>query len=64
MFIILKKLQLNRLLKILIFPDKFIDHNTPDNQYKEIGMDPLSISNKILSLFSSDVISFSHYKKK
>ncbi|PPR45785.1 MAG: 1-deoxy-D-xylulose-5-phosphate synthase [Alphaproteobacteria bacterium MarineAlpha5_Bin8] len=34
----------------LIFPDKFIDHNTPENQYKEIGMDAKSIENKILSM--------------
>lgn len=48
----------------LIFPDKFIHHNTPENQYKEIGMDAESIANKILSMFSSDIISFIDYKKK
>ena len=37
----------------LIFPDKFIDHNLPENQYKEIGMDALSIEKKILSLIAS-----------
>ena len=48
----------------LVFPDKFIDHNTPENQYKEIGMDPESIANRVLSLLSKDIISFSGYKKK
>ena len=27
----------------LIFPDRFIDHNSSENQYKEIGMDAASI---------------------
>ena len=48
----------------LIFPDKFIDHNTPNNQYKEIGMNSEAIANKIMSFSSSDVISFSSYLKK
>ena len=37
----------------LIFPDRFIDHNSPDNQYKEIGMDAESIEKKILSIITS-----------
>ena len=48
----------------MIFPDKFIDHNTPDNQYKEIGMDSEAIVNKVISFSSSDVISFNSYLKK
>ena len=50
-------------IKNIIFPDKFIDHNNPIEQYKEIGMDAKSIANKILSLNSSEIISFSNYKK-
>ena len=50
-------------IKNIIFPDKFIDHNNPIDQYKEIGMDANSIANKILSLNSSEIISFSNYKK-
>ena len=50
-------------IKNIIFPDKFIDHNNPIDQYKEIGMDAKSIANKILSLNSSEIISFSNYKK-
>ena len=36
----------------LIFPDKFINHNKPENQYQEIGMDAKSIENKILSMIA------------
>jgi len=41
----------------LIFPDRFIDHNSPDNQYKEIGMDVKSIEKKILSMIAPTKIS-------
>ncbi len=40
------------IIQNLIFPDKFIDHNTSENQYKEIGMDAKSIENKILSMIA------------
>ena len=40
------------IVKNLIFPDKFIDHNSPDNQYKEIGMDAESIEKKISSIIT------------
>ena len=60
----IKKTSTSSIIKNIIFPDIFINHNTPENQYKEAGMDPDSIANKILSLISSDVISFGNYKKK
>ena len=34
----------------IIFPDIFVDHDTPDNQYRKIGMDAESIEQKILSI--------------
>ena len=52
------------IIKNIIFPDKFVNHNTPENQYKEIGMNAESIANKILSLMSSEVVHFSNYTKK
>ncbi len=53
------------IIKNIIFPDKFVAHNDPENQYKEIGMDAQSISNAILSLISNDeVVHLNHYKKK
>ena len=51
-------------IKNIIFPDKFVAHNTPENQYKEMGMDAESISNKILSLISNEIIHLSNYTKK
>ena len=36
----------------IIFPDRFISHDSPENQYKYIGMDSESIEKKILSLIS------------
>ena len=59
-----KKTPNKSIIKNLIFPDKFIDHNSVENQYKEIGMDAESIANTILALTSSDVIPISNYQKK
>ena len=59
----IKKTPTNSIIKNIIFPDKFIDHNSSEKQYKEIGMDSESIANNILSLLSSDIIPFSNYKK-
>ena len=58
----IKKTPNKCIFKNLIFPDRFIDHNSSDNQYKEVGMDAESIFNKILKLKDSDVIPFSNYK--
>ena len=41
------------IVKNIVFPDKFIDHNSPDNQYEEIGMDAKSIEKNILSIIAS-----------
>ena len=40
----------------IIFPDRFINHDLPENQYKEIGMDSQSIEKKILSLITNKEI--------
>ena len=40
-------------VKNLVFPDIFIDHDSSENQYKEIGMDAESIEKKILSIITS-----------
>ena len=58
----IKKTPTKSLISNIIFKDEFINHNSPENQYKELGMDALSIANKILSLISSDVIQFNNYK--
>ena len=60
-----RKTSTSSTIKNIIFPDKFVDHNTPENQYKEMGMDAQSISNKILSLISNnEVVHLTRYTKK
>ena len=60
----IKKTPNKAIFKNLIFPDRFIDHNSAENQYKEIGMDSESICNTILSLINPDVIPFIGFQKK
>ena len=59
----IKKTPTKNTFKNIIFPDRFINHNSAENQYLEIGMDAESIANKILALINSDILSFSNYKK-
>ena len=59
----IKKTQNKSIFKNLIFPDRFIDHKSSENQYKEVGMDADSITDKIIALTASDVVSISNYKK-
>ncbi len=59
-----RKTSTSSIIKNIIFPDKFVDHNTPENQYKEMGMDAESIYNKILSVISNQVVHLSNFTKK
>ncbi|MDC0497790.1 1-deoxy-D-xylulose-5-phosphate synthase [Alphaproteobacteria bacterium] len=47
----------------IYFPDKFIDHQSPEDQYKEIGMDTDSIANKITKFYQDNIIDFETYNK-
>ena len=47
----------------IYFPDRFIDHQSSEDQYKEIGMDADSISNKIIKFYQDNVIDFETYNK-
>ena len=47
----------------IYFPDRFIDHQSSDDQYKEIGMDVDSIANKIIKFYQDKVIDFETYNK-
>jgi 1-deoxy-D-xylulose-5-phosphate synthase len=49
--------------KNLIFPDRFIEHNKPDAQYKEIGMDSESIAKKIVNFFDEKIINLKNFTK-
>ena len=47
----------------IYFPDRFIDHQSSEDQYKEIGMDADSIANKIIKFYQDNVIDFETYNK-
>ena len=47
----------------IYFPDRFIDHQSSDDQYKEIGMDADSIANKIIKFYQDNVIDLETYNK-
>ena len=53
-----RKKRTSSIIQNLIFPDQFINHDSSDNQYKEIGMDAKSIEKKILSMIVSKEIDF------
>ena len=37
-------------------PDKFIDHDKPENMIKTAGVDSVSIENKVLEVLNSKVV--------
>jgi len=39
-----------------ILPDKFIDHNKPEEMYKDAGLDARSIELKVLEALNSKVL--------
>jgi len=47
----------------IFFPDKFIDHQSPEDQYSEIGMDANSITRKIKQIYDDNIIDFQSYNK-
>ena len=51
------------IIKNLIFPDRFVEHKSPDDQYLDIGMDSNSIAKKILNFFEDKVIDINSFIK-
>ncbi len=47
----------------IYFPDRFIAHQSPEDQYEEIGMDANSIAKKIIKFFQDNIIDFQSYNK-
>ena len=45
----------------IFFPDRFIDHQSAEDQYAEIGMDTNSIIKKIKQIYEDNVIDFQSY---
>ncbi len=46
----------NLKFRAMILPDKFIDHDKPEQMYKYAGLDALSIESKILDTLNSKVV--------
>jgi len=40
----------------MILPDKFLDHNKPEEMYKSAGLDALAIENKVIDLLNSKIL--------
>ena len=53
----------NAIIKNLIFPDRFIEHNKPEAQYKEMGMDSESIAKKIVNFFDAKIVNLNNFTK-
>ena len=45
----------------LFFPDKFVDHQPPEEQYSEIGMTANAIAEKVIKFFQDNVIDFQSF---
>ncbi len=54
----------NVVIKNLIFPDRFVEHMTPDEQYQDIKMDTESIIKKINSFYENKIIDIENFKLK
>ena len=46
----------NLKFRTMCFPDKFIDHDQPNQMYKFAGLDSISIENKILDTLNSKIL--------
>ena len=52
------------IIKNIFFPDKFVDHMKPEEQYLEVNMDTNSLVQKVLGLFDNKVIEIKNYNLK
>jgi len=52
------------IIKNIFFPDKFVDHMKPEEQYQDINMDVNSIVNKITRLYDDNVIDIKNFNLK
>ncbi len=46
----------NLKIRTMILPDRFIEHDNPDQMYKQAGLDANSIEQKVLDLLNSKVV--------
>ncbi len=54
----------NVVIKNLIFPDRFVEHMTPEEQYQEIKMDTESIIREINNFYENKIIDIKNFKLK
>ena len=52
------------MIKNIVFPDSFIEHQDPNDQYEEAGMDCNSIVNLILNFFDEKVLNLNNFINK
>ncbi len=45
----------------LFFPDRFVDHQPPEEQYSEVGMTANAIAEKVIKFFADNVIDFQSF---
>ena len=50
-------------IKNVLFPDRFIEHKSPDEQYTEIGMDSKSLAKHILNFYNDKIVSINKFNK-
>ena len=43
-------------IRSMILPDRFIDHDTPENMYKAAGLDAQAIEQKALEALKSNIV--------
>ena len=43
-------------IRSMILPDKFIDQDTPENMYTSVGLDALSIEQKVIEALKSNIV--------
>ena len=53
----------NAITKNIIFPDRFIEHNKPEAQYEEMGMDSDSIAKKVVNFFDEKIVNLKNFTK-
>ena len=59
-----RKAKTNSIIKNIVFPDSFIEHQDPNDQYQEAGMDCNSIVNLILNFFDEKVLNLNNFVNK
>ena len=43
-------------IRSMILPDQFIEHDTPENMYKDAGLDAQAIEEKAIDALKSNVV--------